>query len=59
SGYDDPMAALVLCGASRADRVMIAGNWKVIDGYLPKMDEPDLIRRHSSTAEKLRRRLDL
>jgi len=59
SGHHDPLAALVLCGASRADRVMIGGDWTVIDGYLPKMDEPDLIRRHSSAAKKLRERSGL
>ena len=32
SGAQDPIAALVLCGAHRADRVMIAGRWRVIDG---------------------------
>ena len=32
SGAGDPIAALVLCGAHRADRVMIAGNWRVVDG---------------------------
>src|SRR6202041_2780145 len=30
SGAHDPLAALVLCGAHRADRVMIAGQWRVI-----------------------------
>lgn len=29
SGAGDPIAALVLCGAHTADRVMIAGEWKV------------------------------
>ena len=29
SGAHDPLAALVLCGAHRADRVMIAGAWRV------------------------------
>jgi 8-oxoguanine deaminase len=32
SGAHDPLAALVLCGAHRADRVMIAGRWRVVDG---------------------------
>ncbi|HEV3044539.1 MAG TPA: 8-oxoguanine deaminase, partial [Roseiarcus sp.] len=30
SGAHDPLAALVLCGAHRADRVMVAGRWRVI-----------------------------
>ena len=29
SGHGDPLAALVLCGAHRADRVMIGGRWVV------------------------------
>ena len=29
SGAHDPLAALVLCGAHRADRVMVAGEWRV------------------------------
>lgn len=32
SGAGDPIAALVLCGAHAADRVMIKGEWRVVDG---------------------------
>ena len=32
SGAGDPLAALVLCGAHQADRVMVAGEWKLVDG---------------------------
>ncbi len=32
SGAHDPLAALVLCGAHRADRVMVGGVWRVVDG---------------------------
>ena len=32
SGSGDPLAALVLCGAHRADRVMVGGRWVVEDG---------------------------
>lgn len=32
SGAGDPIAALVLCGAHAADRVMIAGDWRIMDG---------------------------
>src|ERR1700757_2536452 len=53
SGHGDPLAALVLCGAHRADRVMIAGKWAVIDGAIPGLDVPDLIRRHSAAAKKM------
>jgi 8-oxoguanine deaminase len=53
SGHGDPIAALVLCGAHRADRVMVAGNWTVIDGAIPGLDIADLIRRHSTAARKM------
>lgn len=32
SGAGDAVAALVLCGAHNADRVMVAGLWRLIDG---------------------------
>jgi 8-oxoguanine deaminase len=53
SGHGDPMAALVLCGAHRADRVMIAGKWVVEDGVIPALDVGDLIRRHSAAARAM------
>src|SRR3979411_820733 len=51
SGHGDPLAALVLCGAHRADRVMVGGNWVVTGGAIPGLDMPDLIRRHSAAAQ--------
>ena len=53
SGYGDPTAALVLCGAHRADRVMVAGEWVVSDGTIPGLDMGDLIRRHSAAARAM------
>jgi 8-oxoguanine deaminase len=53
SGAGDPLAALVLCGAHRADRVMVGGHWRVIDGAIPGLDIPDLTRRHSAAALKM------
>lgn len=53
SGAGDPLAALVLCGAHRADRVMVAGQWRVIDGAIPGLDIADLIRRHSAAARTM------
>ena len=53
SGAGDPLAALVLCGAHRADRVMVGGRWIVEDGQIPGLDVADLIRRHSAAARKL------
>ena len=55
SGSHDALAALLLCGAQKADRVMVAGSWRVIDGKIIDKDEADLISRHSSFAKKLRK----
>jgi 8-oxoguanine deaminase len=55
SGHGDPVAALVLCGAHRADRVMVRGKWVVTDGAIPGLDMPDLIRRHSAAARAMQR----
>ncbi len=38
SGAGDPIAALVLCGAHAADRVMVKGDWRIVDGVPPGMD---------------------
>jgi len=53
SGSGDPLAALVLCAAHRADRVMVGGRWIVENGQIPGLDLGDLIRRHSAAARKL------
>ncbi len=53
SGHGDPLAALVLCGAHRADRVMVGGKWVVKDGAIPGLDVRDLIRRHSAAAKAM------
>ena len=53
SGHGDPVAAVVLCGAHRADRVMVAGKWAVIDGAIPGLDVMELIRRHSAAARAM------
>ena len=53
SGHGDPVAAVVLCGAHRADRVMVAGKWMVTDGAIPGLDVADLIRRHSAAARAM------
>jgi 8-oxoguanine deaminase len=50
SGNHDPIAALVHCGATRADRVMVAGEWRVIDGAIPGLDVAALIAEHSRAA---------
>ncbi len=53
SGYGDPLAALVLCGAHRADRVMINGRWTVENGVIPGLDLDALMRRHQDAAMKM------
>src|SRR5580693_5964221 len=50
SGAHDPLAALVLCGAHRADRVMIAGQWRVADGEPIGLDLDRLIANHKRAA---------
>ena len=53
SGAGDPLAAVVLCGAHRADRVMVAGRWVVEDGRIPGLDVAALMRRHDLAAKAL------
>jgi 8-oxoguanine deaminase len=52
SGAHNPIAALVLCGANRADRVMVGGRWRVIDGAIPGLDLTSLRRAHGLAAER-------
>jgi 8-oxoguanine deaminase len=51
SGAQDPIAALPLCGAHRADRVMVAGRWRVIGGAPEGIDLAELIAEHTATAK--------
>ncbi len=53
SGHGDPMAALVICGAHQADRVMVAGRWVVIDGQIPGLDLEQLKIDHQREAKLL------
>jgi len=53
SGHGDPLAALVLCGAHRADRVMVAGKWVVSDCAIAGLDVTELIRSHSAAARAM------
>lgn len=52
SGAQDPLAALVLCGAHRADRVMVKGDWRVIDGAPVGLDCDELRRLHGAVARR-------
>ena len=51
SGAGDPIAALVLCGAHRADRVMIGGAWRVVDGVPVGLDLARLRHEHGEAAK--------
>jgi len=53
SGAGDPLAALLLCGAHKADYVMVAGKWKVENGQLSDVDLPELLEKHDKAAQTL------
>lgn len=53
SGSHDPLSALLLCGADRADRVMVGGQWRVIDGQIEGLDIKGLIADHRQAAARL------
>jgi len=50
SGAGDPLAALVLCGAYAADRVMVKGAWKVVDRAPVGVDVAQLRAEHGAAA---------
>lgn len=52
SGAGDPLAALVLCGAHNADRVMVAGQWRLLDGLPIKLDISQLRQDHERAAKR-------
>jgi len=52
SGAHDPIAALVHCGANRADRVMVGGDWRVVDGLPVGVDLGALIAEHTAASKK-------
>jgi len=45
-GADEPLAALIICGAVRADKVMVAGKIKVDNGHLVNVDMQKLRAEH-------------
>jgi 8-oxoguanine deaminase len=55
SGAGLPLAALITCGAHRADRVMVAGTWRVVDGAIPGLDLEQLIAAHTAAARRIQR----
>lgn len=46
----DPIAAIVMCRAHRADRVMVAGRWTVRDSAITGLDVAALRRDHHAAA---------
>ncbi len=50
SGAGDPIAALVLCGAHKADRVMVAGQWRVIESQPVGIDVARLRAEHGKVS---------
>ena len=53
SGYGDPLAALVTCGAHHADRVMVGGDWVVADGELVNADLREIMHRHRDASARM------
>ena len=53
SGSHDPIAALLLCGADRADAVMVAGQWRVREGQIQGLDLEKLKYQHRRAATAL------
>lgn len=53
SGHDDPVAALILCGAHRVRDLMINGEWRVQRGEIPGLDMQALMHRHQQAAKRL------
>jgi len=53
SGSHDAISALLLCGAEKAEHVMVGGKWRVTQGNIIGLDVPDLISRHRMAAKKL------
>lgn len=53
SGAGDPLAALIMCGAQSVDRLMVNGNWRVIDGELLETNLMDMMVKHQRSAKYL------
>ncbi|UTJ07464.1 8-oxoguanine deaminase [Arcobacter roscoffensis] len=53
SGSHDPLAALLLCGARKANAVMVAGKFRVLDSKIVDMDIEEIISNHKKQAKKL------
>jgi cytosine/adenosine deaminase-related metal-dependent hydrolase len=52
AGANDPVAALVLGGPHRVDRLVVRGEEVVVDGHLVRADESEIAQEHRRQAEK-------
>ena len=52
AGAHDPLAALILCNAHRADRVMVQGEWRVEDGQPVGLDLAKLVADQKQAARR-------
>ncbi len=52
AGAHDPLAALILCSAHRADRVMVGGRWRVAEGQPLGIDLAKLIADQRQAAKR-------
>ena len=52
SGVGDPIAGLVLCGAHAADRVMVGGEWRLMNGLPMDTDIDELRHEHTNLSRK-------
>jgi cytosine/adenosine deaminase-related metal-dependent hydrolase len=52
-GADDPVAALVLAGPHRVERLFVGGEEVVVDGRLARADEDEIAREHRIQARRL------
>ncbi|WP_440825030.1 8-oxoguanine deaminase [Psychrobacter cryohalolentis] len=55
AGTGSPVAAILLCGATKADKVMVAGKWRVLEGQIVGVDMNQLMAKQITLAANLAR----
>lgn len=55
AGAGSPVAAILLCGATKADKVMVAGKWRVLEGQIVGIDMNQLMAKQITLAADLAR----
>lgn len=55
AGSGSPLAAVLLCGATKADKVMVAGRWRVLDSQVVDVDINKLMAKQVTLAADLAR----